>query len=50
MIGRTVICSNCWRESTCSAVVDVEHERRWVFCTVACMLLKLRERYMEMAG
>lgn len=47
MIGRRVICSGCRRDSTCRAVVQVEHEPRGVYCTVACMLLALRERYME---
>jgi hypothetical protein len=47
MIGRAVICSQCWREATCRAVLDVQHAPRRVFCDSACMIAFLREVYID---
>jgi hypothetical protein len=47
VIGRQVICSRCRREATCRAVLDVQHAPRRVFCDIACMVLWIREVYIE---
>lgn len=47
MIGRQVICSRCRRVDTCRAVLDVQHAPRRVFCDQACMVLFVREVYIE---
>lgn len=50
MIGRRVICSNCGQEAICRSVLDVQHAPRRVFCDDACMVLFVREQYIEVTS